>query len=331
MAKKKQTHYSGIGGQAVLEGVMMKNRDKYAVAVRKPNGEIDVEVEEYKGVCGDKKFAKLPFIRGVFAFIDSLILGMKVTTYSASFYEEEDEKPSKTEEKLEKLLGNKADDIMMTFTVILSVIIAVALFMLLPLFLSDLLGKYIRNASVIAIIEGLIRILIFIAYIAGISLMKDIKRLYMYHGAEHKCINCIEKGRPLTVKDVKRSSRQHKRCGTSFLLFVVLVSVIVFFFIRVDNMALKLILRIALVPVIAGISYEIIRLAGRSDNIVVRIISAPGLWMQKLTTKEPDEDMIEVAIASVEAVFDWKTYLKDTFGYEVDDSWLQDTTTAEEP
>lgn len=331
MAKKKQTHYSGIGGQAVLEGVMMKNRDKYAVAVRKPNDEIDVEVEEYKGVCGDKKFAKLPFIRGVFAFIDSLILGMKVTTYSASFYEEEDEKPSKTEEKLEKLLGNKADDIMMTFTVILSVIIAVALFMLLPLFLSDLLGKYIRNASVIAIIEGLIRILIFIAYIVGISLMKDIKRLYMYHGAEHKCINCIEKGRPLTVKDVKRSSRQHKRCGTSFLLFVVLVSVIVFFFIRVDNMALKLILRIALVPVIAGISYEIIRLAGRSDNILVRIISAPGMWMQKLTTKEPDEDMIEVAIASVEAVFDWKAYLKETFGYEVDDSWLQDTTTAEEP
>lgn len=331
MAKKKQTHYSGIGGQAVLEGVMMKNRDKYAVAVRKPNGEIDVEVEEYKGVCGDKKFAKLPFIRGVFAFIDSLILGMKVTTYSASFYEEEDEKPSKTEGKLEKLLGNKADDIMMTFTVILSVIIAVALFMLLPLFLSDLLGKYIRNASVIAIIEGMIRILIFIAYIAGISLMKDIKRLYMYHGAEHKCINCIEKGRPLTVKDVKRSSRQHKRCGTSFLLFVVLVSVIVFFFIRVDNMALKLVLRIALVPVIAGISYEIIRLAGRSDNIVVRIISAPGLWMQKLTTKEPDEDMIEVAIASVEAVFDWKAYLKETFGYEVDDSWMQDTTAAEEP
>lgn len=331
MAKKKQTHYSGIGGQAVLEGVMMKNRDKYAVAVRKPNGEIEVEVEEYKGICGDRKFAKLPFIRGVFAFIDSLVLGMKVTTYSASFYEEEDEKPSKTEEKLEKMLGSKADNIMMTFTVILSVIIAVALFMLLPLFLSDLLGKYIRNASVIAMIEGLIRILIFIGYITGISLMKDIKRLYMYHGAEHKCINCIEKGRPLTVKDVKRSSRLHKRCGTSFLLFVVLVSVVVFFFIRVDNMALKLILRIALVPVIAGISYEIIRLAGRSDNIIVRIISAPGLWMQKLTTKEPDEDMIEVAIASVEAVFDWKAYLKDTFGYEVDDSWMQDTPAAEEP
>lgn len=313
MAKKKQTHYSGIGGQAVLEGVMMKNRDKYAVAVRKPNGEIDVEVEEYKGVCGDKKFAKLPFIRGVFAFIDSLILGMKVTTYSASFYEEEDEKPSKTEGKLEKLLGNKADDIMMTFTVILSVIIAVALFMLLPLFLSDLLGKYIRNASVIAIIEGLIRILIFIAYIAGISLMKDIKRLYMYHGAEHKCINCIEKGRPLTVKDVKRSSRQHKRCGTSFLFFVLAISIILLMLIQVESPLMRVIMRIALIPVIAGISYEVLKLAGRSENSIINLLSRPGLAIQKLTTKEPDDSMIEVAIQAVEAVFDWRAYEAENF------------------
>lgn len=313
MAKKKQTHYSGIGGQAVLEGVMMKNRDKYAVAVRKPNGEIDVEVEEYKGVCGDKKFAKLPFIRGVFAFIDSLILGMKVTTYSASFYEEEDEKPSKTEGKLEKLLGNKADDIMMTFTVILSVIIAVALFMLLPLFLSDLLGKYIRNASVIAIIEGLIRILIFIAYIVGISLMKDIKRLYMYHGAEHKCINCIEKGRPLTVKDVKRSSRQHKRCGTSFLFFVLAISIILLMLIQVESPLMRVIVRIALIPVIAGISYEVLKLAGRSENPIINLLSRPGLAIQKLTTKEPDDSMIEVAIQAVEAVFDWRAYEAENF------------------
>lgn len=324
MARKKQTHYSGIGGQAVLEGVMMKNKEKYAVAVRKPNGDIDVEVEEYQGIGGDKKFAKLPFIRGVFSFIDSLVLGMRVTMHSASFYEEEEEQPSKTEEKLMKMMGDKADDIMMGATVVISVIIAVALFMLLPFYLSDLIGRYIRNASVIAIIEGIIRILIFVGYIVAISLMKDIKRLFMYHGAEHKCINCIEKGRPLTVKDVKRSSRQHKRCGTSFLLFVVLVSVVVFFFIRVDNMALKIVLRLALVPVIAGISYEIIRLAGRSENILIRIISAPGMWMQRLTTKEPDDDMIEVAIASVEAVFDWKAYLKDTFGYEVDDFWMND-------
>ena len=331
MSKKKQTRYSGIGGQAVLEGVMMKNKDKYAVAVRKPNGEIDVEVEEYKGIAGESRIARLPFIRGVFSFIDSLVLGMKVTMHSASFYEEEEEKPSKTEQRLSKILGDKADDIMMGFTVVLSVIIAVALFMLLPFFISDFLGRYIRNASIIAIIEGVVRILIFLGYILAITMMKDIKRLYMYHGAEHKCINCIEKGRPLTVKDVKRCSRQHKRCGTSFLLFVVLVSVVVFFFIRVDNLALKLVLRLALVPVIAGISYELIRLAGRSDNAIVNLISKPGLWMQKLTTKEPDEDMIEVAIASVEAVFDWKAYLKENFGYDVDDSWLEDKQEEEEP
>lgn len=325
MAKKKETHYSGIGGQAVLEGVMMKNKDKYAVAVRKPNGEIDIEVEHYKGVGADLKIAKLPFIRGVFAFIDSLVLGMRVTMHSASFYEEEEDvKPSKAEERIEKMLGNKADDIMMAGTVIVSVIIAVALFMLLPFFLSDFAGKYIRNESVIAILEGVIRILIFLGYIVAITCMKDIKRLYMYHGAEHKCINCIERGWPLTVKNVKRSSRQHKRCGTSFLLLVVLVSVIVFFFIRVDTLVLKILLRLALVPVIAGISYEIIRLAGKTDNFFVGIISAPGLWMQKLTTKEPDEDMIRVAIASVEAVFDWKGYIRETFNYEVDDSYMDE-------
>lgn len=323
MTKKKQTHYSGIGGQAVLEGVMMKNKEKYAVAVRKPDGEIDIQVEEYKGVCSDKSYTKLPFIRGVFAFIDSLVLGMKVTMHSASFYEEEEENKPKTEETLEKKLNSKSDDIMMGLTVALSVIIAVALFMLLPFLISDFLGRYIRNESIVAIIEGLLRILIFVGYIVAISLMKDIRRLYMYHGAEHKCINCIEKGRPLTVNDVMRSSRQHKRCGTSFLLFVVLVSVIVFFFIRVDNLALKLILRLLLVPVIAGISYEIIRLAGQSDNIIVRIISTPGLWLQKLTTREPDEEMVKVAIASVEAVFDWKAYLKETFGYDVDESWMK--------
>ncbi len=319
MTKKRQAQYSGIGGQAVLEGVMMKNKTQYAVAVRKPDGDIDVQVEEYQGICGDKKFAKLPLLRGVFAFIDSLVLGMRVTMHSASFYEEEEllEEPAKESEK--KASGGRADDIMMGITVAVSVVIAVGLFMLLPFLISDLLGKYIRNASLVAILEGVLRILIFVGYIAAISLMKDIRRLYMYHGAEHKCINCIERGRPLNVKNVMRSSRQHKRCGTSFLLFVVLVSVIVFFFIRVDNMALKLALRLLLVPVIAGVSYEIIRLAGRSNNVLIRIISAPGMWMQRLTTREPDEDMVAVAIASVEAVFDWRAYLEETFGYEAED------------
>lgn len=311
MAKKRQTQYSGIGGQAVLEGVMMKNNSKYAVAVRKPDGDIDVQVEEYKGVCGEKAFAKLPLIRGVFAFIDSLILGMRVTMHSASFYEEE-----VAQETAKKTSESKSEDFMMGIAVVLAVVLAVALFMLLPFWLSNLLGKYIRNASLVAIFEGVFRIMIFVGYIVVISLMKDIKRLYMYHGAEHKCINCIERGRPLNVKNVMRSSRQHRRCGTSFLLFVVLISVIVFFFIRVDNMALKLVLRLLLVPVIAGISYEIIRLAGRSDKIIIRIISAPGMWMQRLTTKEPDEEMVKVAICSVEAVFDWKAYLIENFAYE---------------
>ena len=312
MSKNRKNHYSGIGGQAVLEGVMMKNGERYAVAVRKPDGEIDIQTEEYRGFYGDKKITKVPFIRGIFSFIDSLVLGMKVTMHSASFYEEEE---GADDQKPEKAIKGRSDDIMMGITVALAVIIAVALFMVLPFLLSDLLGKVVRNASLIAIFEGLIRILIFVGYIVAISLMEDIKRLYMYHGAEHKCINCIERGRPLNVKNVMRSSRQHKRCGTSFLLFVVLVSVIVFFFIRVDNLALKIVIRLLLVPVIAGISYELIRLAGRSDNIIVQIISRPGLWLQKLTTKEPDEDMVKVAIASVEAVFDWKTFLKEEFGY----------------
>lgn len=322
--KKKTTHYSGIGGQAVLEGVMMKNKDDYAVAIRKPNGEIEVEVDVYRGILHDSALKKIPFIRGIFNFLDSMILGMKTINYSASFYEDEEAEETKLDKALNKVSGGRAEKILMGVTTVASIVIAIAVFMLLPYFLSTLLVQYIRNDSLLAIIEGIIRILIFVIYIVAISLMKDIHRLYQYHGAEHKCINCVENGRPLTIHNVMRSSRIHKRCGTSFMFLVVFVSIILFFFIRVQNPALRVVLRIALVPVIAGISYEIIRLAGRSDNIFVKIISAPGMWLQKLTTKEPDREMAEVAIRSVEAVFDWKSYLKDEFGYEVDDSWLQD-------
>lgn len=328
--KKKTTHYSGIGGQAVLEGVMMKNKDDYAVAIRKPNGEIEVEVDVYRGVLHDSALKKIPFIRGIFNFLDSMILGMKTINYSASFYEDEEAEETKLDKALNKMSGGRAEKILMGVTTAVSIVIAIAVFMLLPYFLSTLLVQYIRNDSLLAIIEGIIRILIFVIYIVAISLMKDIHRLYQYHGAEHKCINCVENGRPLTVHNVMRSSRIHKRCGTSFMFLVVFVSIILFFFIRVQNPALRVVLRIALVPVIAGISYEIIRLAGRSDNIFVKIISAPGMWLQRLTTKEPDREMAEVAIKSVEAVFDWKAYLKDEFGYEVDDSWLQDEPEEEE-
>ncbi len=325
MKKNRNSRYSGIGGQAVLEGIMMKNKDQYSVAVRKPNGEIEVEIEHYVGIIHGSKLKEIPFIRGIFQFIDSLILGMRSLNFSASFYEEEDVKETAADKAFHKIFKDKAEKVFSGLVMALSLILAIAIFMVLPYYVTSLFEEYIRNASLMAIIEGILRILIFVLYVLSISLMKDIRRVYMYHGAEHKCINCIEKGRPLTVRDVMKSSKQHRRCGTSFLLFVMFVSVILFFFIRVENPVYRVLLRIALIPLIAGISYEIIRLAGRSDNIIVRIISAPGMWLQRLTTREPDESMVEVAIAAVEAVFDWKSYIEETFGYEIDDSWLEET------
>lgn len=331
MAKRKGC-YSGIGGQAVLEGVMMKNGDKYAVAVRKPDGGIDFNVEDYPGVLAGNKLKKIPFVRGIFNFVDSMILGTRCLNYSASFYEEEEEETG-VDKALDKVSGGNGEKVLTTFVTILSVAMAVGIFIVLPYFLSGLLKDYIRNESLMTIIEGGIRIAIFILYILAISLMKDIRRLFMYHGAEHKCINCMEHGRPLTVRNVKRSSRQHKRCGTSFIFFVFIVSIVLFFFIRVDNTLQKVVLRILLIPVVAGISYEIIRLAGRSNNILVRILSAPGLLVQKLTTKEPDEQMIEVAIAAVEAVFDWRAFLSEKFGYveEPEQTPQEDDGEDEEP
>ncbi len=317
--KKRKICMSGIGGQAVLEGVMMKNGESYAVAVRKSDGDIDVDVEVFHGVAHGTKLSKIPFIRGVFNFIDSLVLGMRALNHSADFYEDEPATYATEEKLFDRVFGDKAAKVASGITVVISLVIAIALFMVLPYFLSTLLGQYVQNASLLTIIEGLIRLLIFLAYIVAITAMKDIKRLYMYHGAEHKCINCLEHGHVLNVHNVRRSSRLHRRCGTSFLLFVMVVSIILFLFIRVDNHALRVLLRIALLPVIAGISYEIIRLAGRTDNILVRILSAPGIALQRLTTKEPDDDMIEVAIKSVEAVFDWREFLESNFDININD------------
>ena len=328
MARRK-SRYSGIGGQAVLEGVMMKNKEKYAVAVRKPDGEIEVEVETYQGLAHGSKIKELPFIRGIFNFLESLILGTRALNYSASFYEEEEGKETKFDKAMDKMSGGNGEKLLSGIVTVISIMLAVGIFIVLPYFISSLFDSFIRNRSLMAIIEGVIRIALFLLYVWGISAMKDIRRLYQYHGAEHKCINCIEKGRPLTVHNVMRSSRLHKRCGTSFIFFVMLVSIVLFFFIQVDNVAEKVILRILLMPVVAGISYEIIRLAGRTDNVFIKILSAPGMWIQRMTTREPDESMAEVAIASVEAVFDWKKYLQDTFGYEVDESWMKDDASAE--
>lgn len=303
---------SNIGGQAVLEGVMMKNGEDYAVAVRKPDGEIEVKKDIYKGIVKWKFLTKTPFIRGIFNFIDSLVLGMKTLTYSSEFYEEEEEKIPLTEEEERK--KKKKESILTGVTVGVSVVLAVGIFMVLPYYLISFAENIVHSKAALAALEGIIRILIFIAYILMISKMEDIKRVFMYHGAEHKCINCIEHGMELNVDNVRKSSKQHKRCGTSFLLFVMIVSCVMIFFIRSDSQLVKVGLRIALIPVIAGISYELIKWAGNSDNPIVNLLSKPGLWLQNLMTKEPDDDMIEVAIQSVEAVFDWRTYQKETYG-----------------
>ena len=319
---------SNIGGQAVMEGIMMMNKDRYSVAVRRPDGEIEVKVEQHKPLTKHKELLKVPILRGVFSFADSMIVGMSSLMYSASFYEDEEEekkKPAtKEEEEQQKAKKEKTDRLMMYGTVTFSVVIAVVLFLMVPYFLSELLHKAGAGTTLTAVAEAFVRVALFLGYLAAISRMEDIQRVFMYHGAEHKCINCVEHGLELNVENVLKSSREHKRCGTSFLLFVMLVSIVLFLFIRVQNPLLRLGLRILLIPVIAGISYELIRLAGRSDNFLVRIISAPGMWLQRLTTKEPDDSMIEVAIASVEAVFDWKAYLKETFGYDVEDWEKQD-------
>ena len=305
---------SNIGGQAVLEGIMMRHGDDYAVAVRKPDGEIFVQKEEYHSVIKWKALTKIPFIRGVFNFIDSMVLGIKTLMFSAEFYEDEEEVKSEkelTEEEIAK--KEKQEKWMMNATVVISVVIAVAVFMVLPYFLSSLLKPLMPSYHLRTLVEGFVRIGIFILYIALISRMDDIQRTFMYHGAEHKCINCIEHGLPLTVYNVRISSRQHKRCGTSFLFFVLAISIILLMLIQVESPLMRVIVRIALIPVIAGISYEVLKLAGRSENPIINLLSRPGLAIQKLTTKEPDDSMIEVAIQAVEAVFDWRAYEAENF------------------
>ena len=307
---------SGIGGQAVMEGIMMRNGSEYSVAVRKENGEIEVKKETYKGVGSKCKLFRLPFIRGIFSFVDSLVLGMKSLNYSASLFMEdgeEEEEPGRFEKWLQKKFGDKAEKVIMDLTMVISIILAMGIFMVFPTWVSTLMKPLLGNGIWMALFEGVLRIAIFIAYVGLISLMPDIKRTYMYHGAEHKFINCIEHGMPLTVENVMKSSKEHKRCGTSFLLIVMVISILFFLVIRPETLWLRLVSRILLIPVIAGVSFEFLRLAGNSDNPVVNLLSKPGLMLQGLTTKEPDEKMAEVAICAVEAVFDWKAYEEANF------------------
>ena len=330
---------SGIGGQAVLEGIMMRNGGKYAVAVRKPDKEIIIDVKEHVGLTEKYKFLNVPFIRGVFKFAESLSIGIKTLTYSAEFFDDEEEeniKENTSDEKSEKKeINPKLESFLMGLTVCFSVLFSVGLFIVLPFLIGEFFRKIvgIESNTVIAIFEGFARISIFILYLVLISKMKDIQRTFMYHGAEHKCINCIEHGMDLNLENVKKSSRLHKRCGTSFLLFVVVISIISFIIVsaiipEASSGWLKLVVRLALIPVIAGISFEILRLAGNSDGKIIGLLSKPGMWLQQLTTIEPEDDMIEVGIASVEAIFDWKKYLVDNFGENSVDNSKTDGTMA---
>lgn len=302
---------SGIGGQAVLEGIMMKNAAQYAIAVRKLDGEIEVDKQEFHSKTEKYKVLGLPFVRGVVSFVESMVLGMKTLTWSASFAAEEEQEPSAFEKKLGRIFGEKLESVMMGCTVAFSVLLAVAIFILLPFGIASLLSLVVDSDLVRTLVEGVLRILIFIGYVLIISRMEDIRRVFMYHGAEHKCINCIENGLELTVDNVAAQTTRHKRCGTSFMLYVIVISAIFFMFIRFEHVLLRMLFRILLIPVIAGVSYEFIKLAGRTDNKVITFFSKPGLWLQGLTTREPDRDMIEVAIRAVEEVFDWRAFLAE--------------------
>ena len=310
---------SNIGGQAVMEGIMMRHKDKYSIAVRRPDQEIELKVEDYKCIFGNHAFLKKPIIRGVVSFVDSLVVGTKCLMYSAEIAgDEEDEETARKNEQLteeersaKKAKEDKQFKWLLYITVAISMVVSVAAFMFLPYVLASLIRGVGASEFLVTIVEAFVKLALFMGYMFLISRMKDIQRTFMYHGAEHKCINCIEHGMPLTVENVRKSSRQHKRCGTSFLFFVMIVSIIFCFFITAESQVLKVGIRIALMPVIAGVSYEIIRLAGSSENPVVNVLSKPGMWVQMMTTKEPDDSMIEVAICAVEAVFDWKTWQRE--------------------
>lgn len=297
-----------LGGQAVIEGVMMKGKESYSVAIRKPDQKIEVKLQKSQSFGERHAWARVPFIRGVVNFTESLIVGMKTLSYSSSFYEE-DEDETKADKLIKEVFKEKAESVIMGLTLFLSIILAIALFMILPAGIGEFIGKWVENRLLLSLIEGIVRLAIFIIYVVLISQMEDIHRVFMYHGAEHKTINCYESGEELTPENVAKHSRYHKRCGTSFLFIVMVVSIVIFMFITADQMWLRFLLRLLLIPVVAGISYEFIRLAGRSENKVINVLSKPGMWIQRLTTKEPEEEMIQVAIISVESVLYGKPYV----------------------
>ncbi len=316
----------------------MRNGSKYAVAVRDSKGRIEIQQDEYDGLFPGSVVYKIPFLRGVFSFVDSLVLGLRSLNYSADvFTREEDGEGVEAKEEVQAVEGQAGEAVQAVegqageggekdskgssgesgfstaLIMIVAIMLSIGLFMVLPYYASLFFSRWIENPHLLALVEGAIRIVIFVSYILMISRVEETKRLFRYHGAEHKCINCLETGHELTVENVRAASRRHKRCGTSFLLYVMVISILLFAAIQVESRLMRGLLRIVLVPVIAGIAYELIRIAGRSSNPLIQALSAPGMAMQALTTAEPDDEMIRVGIASVEAVFDWRKYLKENF------------------
>ena len=310
----KEKHMTSIGGSAVMEGVMMRGPKKIATAVRKPDGEIALDIREVSQLVTKYRVNKIPIVRGVFSFFDSMICSIRSLMWSAEFFEVEGEESteSKFDKWLENKFGDKIKDIVIYFSLFVSLVFSIGLFFILPNLVTGFAGKFIESNALKTLIEGIIRIGIFLGYVLLVSQMEDIKRVFQYHGAEHKTIFCYEAGLELTPENARSMPRLHPRCGTSFLVFVMIISIIMFSFISWDNMWIRLGLRLLLLPVIAGLSYEVIRWAGKSKSKIVCAISRPGMWLQKITTREPDDSQLEVAIKSMQAVLT---------GNKEDDKW----------
>lgn len=296
---KKQS----VGGQAVIEGIMMQSKNYRAIAVRKSNGEIELKKERIKSWVQDKKIDKIPFLRGGFILFETMIQGIKSLNYSSEFFMEDDEEEEDAIDKfLKRVFKDKANDAIMVVSLILAMILSIGLFVLIPTIISGFFGLFIKNNIILNLIEGLIRILILILYMLGISRNEDIKRTFMYHGAEHKTIYCYENDLELTVENVRKFTTLHPRCGTNFLFIVMATSIILFSFFGWPNILLRVVMRILCIPIVAGISYEIIKFLGKYDNILSKIVAYPGMMLQRITTKEPDDAQIEVAIKALKAV-----------------------------
>ena len=306
MAKKEQScaFRTSIGGQALIEGILMRGPKKQAIVCRKADGSLSTQVSELKFVKDKYPILGWPLIRGVANFLDSMIKGMKAVTWSAEQQPEElQEEPSKFDLWLEKKLGNeKAEKIVLGFAVFFGIVLAIGLFFFLPTLLTGLLDGIITSRLLRNLIEGVIRIVIFLLYLWAVTRMKEIQRMFAYHGAEHKTIHCYEKGLPLTVENVRVQPKEHPRCGTSFLFVVMIVSILVLMFVSWTNALLRLVIRLCLLPVIVAISYEFNRWVGRHDNALTAVLSWPGRQLQHLTTFEPDDSMIECAIESIKLV-----------------------------